>query len=46
MKVQRGTPHEHVSPRLNRASEAADAQGLHYQAGPQAAKDELKAAVD
>jgi integrase len=47
VKVQRGTPHESVNPRLNRASEAAaDAQGLATKQGRKLPKDELKAAVD
>jgi hypothetical protein len=47
VKVQRGTPHESVNPRLNRASEAAaDAQGLATKQGRKLPKEELKAAVD
>jgi hypothetical protein len=47
VKVQRGTPHESINPRLNRASEAAaDAQALATRQGRKLPKDELKAAVD
>lgn len=47
MKVQPGTPHASVNPRLNRASEAAaDAQQLATKQGRKLPKAELKAAVE
>ncbi|UOQ96656.1 site-specific integrase [Hymenobacter sp. 5317J-9] len=47
VKVQKGTPHETINPRLNRASEAAsDAQAGATRQGRRLPKDELKAAVE
>ena len=47
VKVQKGTPHETLNPRLNRASEAAGtAQALATQQGRKLPKEELKAAVE
>jgi integrase len=47
VKVQRGSPHESINPRLNRAHEAAaDAQALATKQARRLPKDELKAAVD
>jgi integrase len=47
VKVQHGTPHASVNPRLNRATEAAaDAQQLATKQGRKLPKDELKAAVE
>ena len=47
VKVQKGTPHDTVNPRLNRASEAAaEAQQRATKQGRKLPKDELKAAVE
>lgn len=47
VKVQKGTPHETLNPRLNRATEAAgDAQALATRQGRKLPKEELKAAVE
>ncbi|MBO2012991.1 phage integrase SAM-like domain-containing protein, partial [Hymenobacter negativus] len=47
VKVQKGTPHETVNARLNRAAEAAaDAQAAATRQGRQLPKAELKAAVE
>jgi integrase len=47
VKVQAGTPHAAVNPRLNRAAEAAaDAQQLATKQGRKLPPDELKAAVE
>ncbi|RZK24573.1 MAG: hypothetical protein EOO56_00815 [Hymenobacter sp.] len=45
MKVQPSTPHASITPRLNRASEAA-AEALATKQGRKLLKDELKAAAD
>jgi len=47
VKVQAGTPHASINPRLNRASEAAaEAQALATKQGRKLPKDKLKAAVE
>lgn len=47
VKVQRGTPHDSVNPRLNRAHEAAaEAQQAATKQGRRLPKEELKAAVE